>query len=85
MFPDAVPVVLREKGFRFSFYSEEGREPPHLHVKRGSGELKFWLGDLSVSWSNEFKPAEIREILKIARLRRTFLLGRWHEFQRRKY
>jgi hypothetical protein len=40
-----MPVVLRIGRFRFLFYSNEGepREPPHIHVRDGRDEAKFWL------------------------------------------
>jgi hypothetical protein len=42
-----MPVVFRERGFRFFFFSFDGspREPVHIHVKRGLAEAKFWVGD----------------------------------------
>jgi len=30
-------------GYRFFFFSNEGTEPPHIHVERGDGYAKFWL------------------------------------------
>jgi hypothetical protein len=40
-----MPVVLRYKGFRFFFYSNEGspREPVHVHVHvlGADGEAKY--------------------------------------------
>ncbi len=40
-----MPVVFREGGFRYFFYSNEGdpREPVHVHVMRDGDEAKFWL------------------------------------------
>ncbi|NDC54458.1 MAG: DUF4160 domain-containing protein [Planctomycetia bacterium] len=38
-----MPTVLRVGGFRFHFYSDEGTEPPHIHVRCADGECKFWL------------------------------------------
>lgn len=38
-----MPTVLRVGRFRFHFYSNEGREPPHIHVRASEGECKFWL------------------------------------------
>lgn len=36
------PTILREKGYRFFFFSRE--EPRmHVHVMCESGEAKFWL------------------------------------------
>ncbi len=37
-----MPTVLRLLGFRFFFYSEEGNEPPHIHVEKGSARGKYW-------------------------------------------
>ena len=38
-----MPTVLRLSSFRFHFYSDEGNEPPHIHVATPEGECKFWL------------------------------------------
>ncbi len=36
-----MPTVLRVKGFRFFFYSNEGMEPLHTHVAKGGGAAKY--------------------------------------------
>ena len=38
-----MPNVLRIGRFRFFFFSNEGQEPAHIHVKAGEDEAKFWL------------------------------------------
>jgi len=38
-----MPTIYRWNGFRFHFYSNEGREPPHVHVRRAEDSCKFWL------------------------------------------
>ena len=38
-----VPTVLLAEGCRFFFFSNEGTEPPHIHIERGDGYAKFWL------------------------------------------
>jgi hypothetical protein len=38
-----MPTVIRIGHFRFHFYSDEGSEPPHIHVRSPDGECKFWL------------------------------------------
>lgn len=38
-----MPVVHREGPYRFSFYSNEGNEPPHIHVRRDRNQAKFRL------------------------------------------
>lgn len=38
-----MPTFLRLLNWRFHFYSDEGMEPPHIHVDTGEGECKYWL------------------------------------------
>ncbi|WP_366872542.1 DUF4160 domain-containing protein [uncultured Brevundimonas sp.] len=40
-----MPVVFRDRGRKFHFYSDEGtpREPVHIHVSEPGCEAKFWL------------------------------------------
>ena len=38
-----MPTILRIGSFRFHFYSDEGSEPPHIHIRTPEGECKFWL------------------------------------------
>ena len=79
-----MPTVLRVRGYRFYFFSEEGNEPPHVHVDKGSGTIKLWLANLSTAYQEGLKPAEIRVILAIARENHQLLLEAWHEFDQRK-
>lgn len=84
MNPFPVPTILRIRGYRFYFFAEEGNEPPHVHVDKGGGVLKVWLEDMSVAWSDDLKPPEIRAALQLTRKHRSFLLQSWHEWQKRK-
>lgn len=36
-----MPRVLEFKGYKFFFYSSEGDEPRHVHVKKGQGDGKI--------------------------------------------
>lgn len=38
-----MPTVLKIGGYRFFFYSNEGNEPPHIHVEKSDSLAKFWL------------------------------------------
>jgi hypothetical protein len=40
-----MPIVFREGGMRYFFFSNEGdpREPPHIHVKGGGRDAKIWV------------------------------------------
>lgn len=65
-----MPVVFRVGGFRFFFYSNEGRppEPPHVHVEAGEREAKFWLRpDVRVAYNDGFNARTLRELLGLGR------------------
>lgn len=44
-----MPTVLRVGRYRFYFFSNEGQEPPHIHVKANSDQAKFWLDPLALA------------------------------------
>jgi hypothetical protein len=77
-----MPTVLREAGYRFFFYSNEGREPPHVHVQKAEAYAKVWLDTLVVSDVNGFNSSRVSQIIEIVRANQTFLLETWHEFFR---
>ncbi|QQO53580.1 MAG: DUF4160 domain-containing protein [Thiohalocapsa sp. PB-PSB1] len=43
-----MPTGLRIRGLRFHFYSDEGTEPAHIHIRSAEGECKFWLSPISL-------------------------------------
>lgn len=60
-----MPVVFRESGLRYFFYSNEGspREPPHVHVKGGRRDAKIWLEpEVSIADSFGFSPRELARV-----------------------
>ena len=75
-----MPVVLRESGFRFYFFSEEGKEPPHLHVDKGGASAKYWLETIRLASNQGYKPAELKRIAQIIFEHQTELVRQWHEY-----
>ncbi len=79
-----MPVVLRYKGFRFFFYSNEGnpREPIHVHVRSGSGgEAKLWLRpQVQVATSSGLDAAVLRELADVAQANRLLIEGAWNDY-----
>ena len=75
-----MPTVLRLFGWRFHFYSDEGSEPPHIHVATADGECKFWLSPVRLARSENVKPAEMRRIEAVVVERENLLLEKWHEY-----
>jgi hypothetical protein len=60
-----MPTVLRIGSYRFHFYSDEGKEPPHIHVDTPDGECKFWLDPIRLARNKGVSPATLRSIEKL--------------------
>lgn len=74
-----MPTVLRIGRYRFSFYSNEGQEPPHIHAKAERNEAKFWLDPIALVVNHGFKAHELNEIEEIVREHRGELMEAWHD------
>jgi hypothetical protein len=76
-----MPVVFRESGLRYFFFSNEGApsEPPHILVKGGGRDAKIWLDPISIADSYGFNSREIARILEIVMENRRLILRAWHE------
>jgi hypothetical protein len=46
-----MPTVRRIGAARFFFFSNEGTEPPQIHVEQGDAMAKFWLDPVSLDSS----------------------------------
>jgi Domain of unknown function (DUF4160) len=77
-----VPVILRNAGFRFFFYSNEGdpREPIHVHVRKGGGEAKFWINPVSVAWSRGFDAQTLRQLTEAIENNVSLFERAWDEY-----
>ncbi len=57
------------KGWRVFFYSNEGNEPMHVHVRKGDAECKFWINEhlfeIEEAFERGFTPQLRREIRQI--------------------
>ena len=74
-----MPTVLRVGSFRFHFYSDEGKEPPHIHVATVDGECKFWLNPVRLARNKGINPITVRSIEKLVFENLTLLKEKYHE------
>lgn len=74
-----MPTVLRWGSYRAFFYSNEGDEPAHIHLRSGNNEAKLWLHDMTVAVNAGFPAHEIGDIIRHLKLNREKLLSAWHE------
>jgi len=73
-----MPTVLREKGYRFFFFSNESQEPPHVHVQQAERYAKFWLSPVRLAKNVGFRRNEITQLGKIVSEKKRFLLKVWY-------
>ena len=71
--------MLREGRFRFFFFSNEGQEPPHIHIKAAENEAKFWLDSIGLAFNHGFRGRELNEIEELVRQHQAEFLEAWNE------
>ncbi len=74
------PTILRTGPYRFFFFSNEGSEPPHVHVQRDSSLAKFWLESGELASSTGFRPHELNRLQKLLTEHRENFLEAWNEY-----
>jgi len=75
-----MPTVMKLGSYRFHFYSDEGNEPPHIHVATPDGECKFWLDPVRLARNRGIAPQNIRQMEKIIFKYRDLLEEKFHEY-----
>ena len=74
-----MPTILRDKGYRFYFYSHEPNEPPHIHVDHGDKSAKFWLSPVALARDFGYNAKELNELMNLVSNHQSKFLEAWHE------
>ncbi len=74
-----MPGIAEIGPYKFFFYSSEGSEPPHVHVRRDRATAKFWLGPVRLARSRRFSDHELRELERIVEQNLAHILESWDE------
>ncbi len=75
-----MPTVLRWNGYRFYFFSNEGTEPPHIHIDKAGSTAKFWLEDGAMARNIGFTAKEIAELSGKVREQQPTFLEAWRGY-----
>ena len=57
-----MPTILRWRGYRFYFFSNERNEPPHIHVDKGGRSAKFWLAPVELARNFGYPDRELNRL-----------------------
>ena len=74
-----MPTVLRIGRYQFFFFSNEGRDPPHIHVRAAGDEAKFWLDPVSLAANYGFNGRELNQVRRLVQQHHDQLLEAWHD------
>lgn len=75
-----MPTVLVDGPYSFLFFSSDGPEPPHIHVRRDRQLAKFWLEPISLSKNRGFSEHELRQVAQLVVKHRETLMEAWHDY-----
>lgn len=75
-----MPTVWRHGSHRFFFFSNEGNEPPHIHVETGDKYAKFWLDPVALVKSAGYNARELRELRELVEGNRHRFVEKWLEY-----
>lgn len=78
-----MPVILRYKGYKIFFFSNEGnpREPLHVHVRKSDASAKFWIfPQVGVAESYGLSSQELSELADVINDNRQLIERAWYEF-----
>ena len=74
-----MPIIDRIAGYSVGFYSNDGVEPPHVHVRRDRARAKFWLSPVRLGRARGFATHELNWMRRIIEARESVYLERWNE------
>ena len=66
--------------YRFFFYSNEGSEPLHIHVRRERMSAKYWLQPVRLAKSRGFRAHELTQIQAIVEQHEPEVTEAWNDF-----
>jgi Domain of unknown function (DUF4160) len=73
------PTILRDKGYRFFFFSRE-ESRMHVHVSCGDGEAKFWLEpEITLARNVQLSGSQLKEIGQLIEVHVDELKTAWNK------
>jgi hypothetical protein len=61
------------------FYSDEGNEPVHVHIRKAGGFAKFWVEPIELEFAKGMKVKDIARAEELVREHSALILEKWNE------
>ena len=75
----SVPSIADIGPYKLFFYSSDGSEPRHVHVRSERATAKFWLNPVRLARSRRFGDHELRELERIIEENQQNILEAWND------
>ena len=75
-----MPTVLRWNGYRFYFFSNEGAEPPHIHIDKAGSTAKVWLDPVALASNLGYSQRELNVLLRKVEDERDAFVEAWRAY-----
>lgn len=74
-----MPTITIIGQYRFFFFSNEGFEPPHIHVESGENYAKFWILPVKLARTSGFNKSELHKLRRIIFEKQQFFKEKWDD------
>jgi hypothetical protein len=75
-----VPTIKKIGAYRFFFFSNEGNEPPHVHIESGDNYAKFWIRPVKLARNYGFNSAELNQLRLLVFENQIFIKEKWDDY-----
>ena len=75
-----MPTLFIVNGYRFFFFSNDFREPKHIHVEKAEKYAKFWIEPIDLAANYEFNSSELKVIERIIEKNKNKIVRAWDEY-----
>ncbi|MBI1927794.1 DUF4160 domain-containing protein [Candidatus Poribacteria bacterium] len=76
-----MPLVKTIRPYEFRFYSRGEANEPHIHVRRGRLEAKFWLTPVvRLARAGRYRSHELNDIARLVEVHQQEFLEAWYEY-----
>ena len=75
-----MPTLFIIHGYRFFFYSNDEKEPVHIHVEKAEKVAKFWMHPVCLAGNYRFRSSELRKIMDIIEENKVRIEESWRDY-----
>ena len=66
--------------YRFFFFSNEGNEPPHVHIESGDRYAKFWLNQVRLASGRGYNRKTLNMLQRMVQDNVTKFMEKWNAY-----